>query len=118
MSEELVEKGEMEMEQSALLVGHTSEVGTHCKLLARFRTISGFAENWASFGLLELRGPSALATLESLGLLESRSIPIFWKSESESDPNATWCTATKLRTTTGNAAVENCGDTIKQTEHS
>ena len=57
MSEELVEKGEMEMEQSALLVGHTSEVGTHCKLLARFRTISGFAENWASFGLLELRGP-------------------------------------------------------------
>ena len=101
------------------MVDHASEADRYCKLPTKVQTSFGYAENWTSRGPLELCGPSALATLESLvGLLKSKLVPIFWKSESESDPNATWCTATKLRTTTGNATVENYGDTIKQTEHS
>ena len=95
MSKELVEKDEIEMQWSEGVGERAAEAGTHCKLPAQVLTtqLLGYAENWTSFGQLEQRGPSALATLGSLvGLLETTSIPIFWKLESESGPSATWCT--------------------------
>ena len=86
-------------------------ISRYCKLLTKVQTSFGYAENWTSRGPLELCGPSALATLESLvGLLKSKLVPIFWKSESESDPNATWCTATKWRTIKENPTAEDCSD--------
>ena len=111
MSKELVEKGEMEVEQSEALVAHAAEADTCCKLLTKAPTSAGCSESWTSRGPFERLGPSPLATRESLvGLLESKLIPIFWKSESESDPSATWCTAAQVQVIKRETKAENCSN--------
>ena len=90
---ESVGKDEIEKKWSGALVGRVSEVGTSDKIPTKVPTISVCSAGLTSLGTLERLGPWAPAKQGSLvDLREIVQSPIFLKSESGSDQNATWCT--------------------------